>query len=192
MGQRFSQNLGYKVIEKKKAWKVDGQVAGFKTSYEKDFTFITVLGSDIWLLNGELCKLIVIWKSGHLFGWGHPEVRAEPLLRHYRKEITCHWDEEKQSCMLEAVPHNEKPKTASSFTPNPAHPHVYTVMYNSQNSSFAAGIPTDPMQSFFNTNPVQWKFNNLASRTLPAVQHSRGLILPKLMIKKIRKVLFLI
>uniref|UniRef100_A0A915CR34 Carboxypeptidase n=1 Tax=Ditylenchus dipsaci TaxID=166011 RepID=A0A915CR34_9BILA len=45
MGQRFSQNLGYKVVEKKKAWKVDGQVAGFKTSYEKDFTFITVLGS---------------------------------------------------------------------------------------------------------------------------------------------------
>uniref|UniRef100_A0A915NAS6 Carboxypeptidase n=1 Tax=Meloidogyne javanica TaxID=6303 RepID=A0A915NAS6_MELJA len=43
LGQQFASQLGYRVIMDAKPWRVDGQIAGFKTKYTNGLTFITSL-----------------------------------------------------------------------------------------------------------------------------------------------------
>uniref|UniRef100_A0A914QLD5 Serine carboxypeptidase n=1 Tax=Panagrolaimus davidi TaxID=227884 RepID=A0A914QLD5_9BILA len=44
MGQKFSAQLGFPIIEHEKAWKFNGQVGGFKTVYD-GLTFTTIRGA---------------------------------------------------------------------------------------------------------------------------------------------------
>uniref|UniRef100_A0A915CRH2 Uncharacterized protein n=1 Tax=Ditylenchus dipsaci TaxID=166011 RepID=A0A915CRH2_9BILA len=164
--------------QQKMIWRLCIEMDGvIKRAYGPSLELITRPGEKVGELEAP-SPIAVVLRSLSKFYYGVYGLRLPEGID--RKEITCHWDEEKQSCVLEASCTNEKPMTglmtgtevvfggftASSFTPNPSHPHIYTVTYNSQNSSFAAGIPTDPMQSFFNTNPVQWKFNNLGVKDI--------------------------
>ncbi|KAH7703224.1 Protein F41C3.5 [Aphelenchoides avenae] len=43
-GQKFADSLDFKRLSKKQAWNFDGFLAGFKTEYEKNLTYITVGG----------------------------------------------------------------------------------------------------------------------------------------------------
>ncbi|KAH7721264.1 Protein F41C3.5 [Aphelenchoides avenae] len=43
-GQEFSNGLGLKKLNEKRAWTVDGFLGGFTTEYEKNLTYITVRG----------------------------------------------------------------------------------------------------------------------------------------------------
>nr|CAD2141335.1 unnamed protein product [Meloidogyne enterolobii] len=45
LGQQFASQLGYRVIMDAKPWRVDGQIAGFKTKYTNGLTFITIRGA---------------------------------------------------------------------------------------------------------------------------------------------------
>uniref|UniRef100_A0A1I7SVL3 Carboxypeptidase n=1 Tax=Bursaphelenchus xylophilus TaxID=6326 RepID=A0A1I7SVL3_BURXY len=45
MGQQFSAQLGIKRSVGKQPWKFDGQIAGFKTLYQNQLTFLTVRGA---------------------------------------------------------------------------------------------------------------------------------------------------
>ncbi|KAI1696531.1 serine carboxypeptidase domain-containing protein [Ditylenchus destructor] len=45
MGEQFSANLGLKEIGKQDAWRYRRQIAGYKTTYEKGVTFLTILGA---------------------------------------------------------------------------------------------------------------------------------------------------
>ncbi|KAH7703225.1 Serine carboxypeptidase F41C3.5 precursor [Aphelenchoides avenae] len=43
-GQRFAASLGLKRLGRKQPWQFDNFLAGFKTEYEKNLTYITVGG----------------------------------------------------------------------------------------------------------------------------------------------------
>uniref|UniRef100_A0A915EBN6 Carboxypeptidase n=1 Tax=Ditylenchus dipsaci TaxID=166011 RepID=A0A915EBN6_9BILA len=45
MGQKFAENLQFKKTQQKQQWEFNGRTAGFKTLYEKNLTFATVLGA---------------------------------------------------------------------------------------------------------------------------------------------------
>uniref|UniRef100_A0A914HZ48 Carboxypeptidase n=1 Tax=Globodera rostochiensis TaxID=31243 RepID=A0A914HZ48_GLORO len=45
LGQHFSKQLGVATLTEKKPWYFGGQIAGFKTEYAQNFTFITVRGA---------------------------------------------------------------------------------------------------------------------------------------------------
>uniref|UniRef100_A0A915MJU0 Endoribonuclease n=1 Tax=Meloidogyne javanica TaxID=6303 RepID=A0A915MJU0_MELJA len=45
MGQRFTEQLGYKLKTMKQSWIVNGQIGGFKTEYENGLTFTIIRGA---------------------------------------------------------------------------------------------------------------------------------------------------
>lgn len=68
VGERFSAKLGLRVLEERKRWTVNGQVAGSKTSYAGGLTFIT------------------IWGAGHMAPQWRPEQTAHAVLSFLRNQ----------------------------------------------------------------------------------------------------------
>ncbi|KAI1726109.1 hypothetical protein DdX_02804 [Ditylenchus destructor] len=100
-----------------------------------------------------------------------------------RRDMTCRWDENKQSCVLEAKLGSANSGESdgglvtgmearfAGFTQNcfksSGSLQTYTVMYDSNKSSFAAGTAKNALAAVLDDDPeLEWEFNNLDVKSI--------------------------
>jgi len=168
---------GEKPVQKK-LWRLPIEMDGkIKRPYTPSIEVVTRPGEE--LPNGYRApaRLSVLLRSQTSLYYGVMGLRLPVGVE--RKEITCQWDEDEQTCILEAPYTGPAPVEGShlvmmgmenSFNGNqmsrydkysgnnPA--RLYNVMFDSKASNFVSGAPTDMMAAVMGRDrQVQWSMN---------------------------------